>query len=110
MAVWLIPTFSTPLYRQTVRLDGTNYVLSFAFNQRAAVWHLSISSIADVPLASGLKIVSNRRLLGARTKVGLPPGDLVAVTTSTDLSPPGLGDLGEGLRCELLYFDAGALS
>lgn len=110
MAQWVIPTSTDPLYTQTSALDGVEYTLSFAFNGREKCWYLSIGTAAGVPIVSGLKIMANTYLLQRYTDDRLPPGELIAFTTSTDDSPPGLEELGAGLRCELLYLDAAELA
>lgn len=104
--ILVIPTFSDPNYRQTTFFEGTAYVLEFSYNQRELVWYLSVSDPDGTPLANGMKVMANIGLLGSRTDVRLPPGEIVAVTTSADDSPPDIGELGDGLRCTLIYLDS----
>jgi hypothetical protein len=110
MAQWLIPTFPDPFYTQTTTLEGVAYVLHFAYNARERCWYLTIRTPNGVDLARGIKVKANSFLLGDRTEEGLPPGELVAFTNSADDSPPDLEELGEGLRCELLYLDTAELA
>lgn len=113
MSVLLIPTTpETPYYQQKTRLDGRDYVLHFAYNQREDRWYLSLHDEEDVPILRGLKLVANWPLLKyyhADTRV--PPGELIATDLTADGgSPPGFADLGEGRRVELTYFDAAQIA
>jgi hypothetical protein len=99
----IVPTEPTaPFWVQTTTLDGVPYLLTFRFNFREQVYYLDIVS-ADglVFYAEGLKLVSNFLLL--RTYGVTPPGELMAVSSSSDDSPAKIGELGDGLRVALIY-------
>jgi hypothetical protein len=105
MANLLIPTLASPYYKQRTRLDGVDYNLRFAWNERIARWHLDIYDDADGIICAGLKLITNVSLLRFyQWDPRMPPGDLRVMTLSPDESPPGLNELGEGLRCQLIYF------
>lgn len=123
MATLLVPTQpSLPYQTSKVRLEGRDFVFHLAWNQRESRWYLSIHDQDDVPLVSGLKVLANWPLLGdpptasdatgiARVKwyasnSDVPPGNLMAVDLTGDGSPPGIDELGPGLRCELTYFES----
>ena len=99
----IIDTSADPFYSQVTDLDGINYILSFAYNQRETCWYLSIADIQANDLMTGIKIVSNWKLLRRGSDTGLPPGELVARSYTQDDSPPGLDDFGPGKRVELVY-------
>lgn len=102
-----IPTFSDPFWTQTTILDGGVYLLSFSYAQRERVYYISISLTDGTPLAMGIKIMCNVPLLGAsRVDSRLPPGEIFAVATGPQTHPPGMGELGAGLRVELTYADS----
>ena len=107
MSTVAIPTDPTLLFwSQTTTLDGVPYLLTFRYNSREQVYYLMIqSSDASTTYLQGVKLVPSYPLLRG---AGLnPPGELcVACYSSTDDSPPALGELGAGLRCELLYIEA----
>lgn len=106
MAQFIIPTFADPFWRQTTILDGVPYALEFSFSGRERAYYLAISATDGTPLAKGVKVLCNRPLLGAgRVNPLLPPGELVAAAVG-DSSPPGMGELGAGLRVQLVYLDA----
>ena len=85
MAQFDIPTFPDPNYVQTTALDGVQYTLTFDYSQIERVYYLTLGDAAGSPLASGIKILCNRPLLGpGRTNPDLPPGELVAVATGPD--------------------------
>lgn len=92
-----------PFWTQVTTLDGTPYLLTFRYNGREACYYLDIDSVDGLTnFIKGLKIVVNFPLL-AYTGVN-PPGELLCVSTSpTNDSPPGIGELGDGLRCQLVY-------
>lgn len=103
----LIPTREDPYYQQRTRIEGRDYVLAFAFNEREARWYLTISDESEDPIATGIKLVSNWRLLAPyRYDPRCPPGELTVSDISGDASPPTLLELGEGKRCELIYWTA----
>lgn len=106
MAVVLIPTTpGAPYHTQKTRLDGRDYVLQFAWNEREARWYLSLFDEEEQPLALGIKLVANWPLLRFyRFDPRVPPGELMVVDLTGDGSPPGLDELGAGKRCELTYF------
>jgi len=105
-ATLVIPTIpGRPYYNLRTKLDNTDYTLRFAWNQRLERWSMDILSIQDIVLVSGIKLVSNWPLLRYyQWDLRVPQGEVMAVDLSPDLSPPGIDDLGVGLRCELTYF------
>jgi hypothetical protein len=108
MSTLTIPTSKIEaFYSQRTRLDGREYLLRFAWNQREERWHLSIFDEAEQPIVQGLKLVANWPLLRFyRADPRCPPGELWVMDLSGDGSPPGFDELGEGLRCELTYVPA----
>ncbi len=99
-----IPTdTSLVFWNQVTTLDGTDYQLSFRYNQREACYYLQIALVDQTVLCQGIKLVSNYRLLQAYADDRLPPGELIAQAFGTDDSPAALGELGIGQRVELTY-------
>jgi hypothetical protein len=104
MAIVQIPTWPDPYYLQKVRLDGRDFVLHFAFNQREDRWSLDIHDDEDEPIVQGLKLLANWPLLRHyRWNESLPPGELIVMDLTGDGAPPGLDELGDGKRCQLIY-------
>jgi hypothetical protein len=99
----IIPTFDDPYSSQVTNLDGTPYLLTFAWNMRSSTWYLSIATTDGTPIASGIKLVCNFDLLRTVVSPARPPGRIVAISNTTDNSPPGLEDLIAGGRCALCY-------
>lgn len=101
----LIQTSPDPYYEQRVRLDGRDYLLRFAWNQRESRWRLSLFTENDEPIVHGLKLIANWPLLRRyRYDDRVPPGELFVVDWTGDGAPPLLDELGEDKRCQLLYF------
>lgn len=101
----LIQTSVDPYYSERVRLDGRDYILQFAWNQREERWRLSLFTDRDEPLVRGLKLVTNWPLLRYyQFDARIPSGELYVVDWTGNGTPPLLEELGEGRRCQLLYF------
>lgn len=105
MPLLQIPTQTDPVWEQTTSLDGTEYQLRFAYNQRENVYHLTIANPqTGVDIISGLKLVTGWELIRRYNGIpGVPPGAMMALTTTSDDSPAGLGELGN--RVILYYAD-----
>lgn len=104
---FILYTTADPFQKQNVNLDGVEFNLALAYNQREERWYLSIYDDENVLLIAGLKLQANWGLLFRhRYNTKLPAGELMAVDTTPDGSPPTLLELGEGKRCVLSYFDA----
>lgn len=102
-----IPMLDEPHVDMTVNLDGTDYVLSFRYNQRAQTYALSIYTPEGEELAKGATLVCRWPLFRNRTaEKRLPPGVLVVLPNGNDGTPPKIGELGPGKRCELIYLTA----
>lgn len=106
MSVLNIDTDQSALFwDQTTTLDGVPYLLTFRYNSREEVYYLQIQSAdGSITYAQGIKIVANYPLL--RQYGDTPPGELMAMSTTPDDSPPQLGELGVGARCVLMYIEA----
>lgn len=102
----VLRTFEDPFYTTTTTLDGADYTFEFRYSQREICWYFSVSLTDGTALVSGVKVVCNRSLLSRFADVRLPPGRLIAFSTSPDKSPPTLEELGQGKRVELVYVTA----
>ena len=105
MSIVVIDTDTSLLFwTQTTTLDGIPLLLTFRYNSRESVYYLTIQSAdASTTYIQGLKLVTNFPLL---QQFASPPGEMVVISqSSTDDSPPALGELGIGQRCVLLYLD-----
>ncbi len=106
MTTQLVPTSpGVAYYTQRSRLDGRDYLLRFAWNQREERWYLSLFDDEESPLVQSIKLVCNWPILRHyRSDPRVPPGELMAMDLTGNNTPPGFEELGEGLRVELLYF------
>jgi hypothetical protein len=104
MTVQLVPTTNNSFYAQTTTLEGTPYLLSFAYSQREDCWYLSIADSNAVDIYNGIKLICNNPLLFKCKDPRRPPGDFVVISSTTDIDPPGLNDLVPNAgRCQLMY-------
>ena len=108
MPVFVIQAAADPFFTTNPTLDGVEYSLRFTYNQREDAYYLSIENPAtNTDIISGIKIVTNFPLLQNKKGMpGMPPGDILAISNNSDDSPAGLGDLDEGGRITLYYFDS----
>lgn len=105
--LFVVPTSADAFYTQTTNLDGTDYVLTFRYNQRERCYYLSIGTPQGTSIIEGIKVVCNYALLAAYNPAGRPPGELVALTSGqAGDAPPDLGELGEDARVTLCYLSA----
>ena len=104
----LIPTLSdgSTYYTTRVNLDGTDYDFGFSWSTREARWYLDLTDAA-----TGVMLVAHMKLVCAwpiwryyHFIPDMPTGELFVLTRTSDDTAPGLTDLGEGLRCELIYY------
>lgn len=104
MSLTPIPTLTdgTQAYRQRTRLDGSDWILDFVYNERRGRWAMSILDQDSNPVLTGQPIVCGVQLL--RRAVGGPPGELVCVYAGEKPTAPGLTELGG--RCTLWYLSA----
>lgn len=104
MTIQRIPTTNDPFYVQRTDLEGREFVFTFDFSTRESVWYLSIADSEEVEIVTGLKLVIGWPLLSRLATARKPPGLLFVISkVPEDDSPPGLEDLVEGGRCDLVY-------
>lgn len=90
---------------QRATLDGVDYLLSFAWNGRDGAWYMSIRDTSGNDILTGIKLVSNRPLLQRfHYLVGVPAGEISAVSLDSSIDFAQFGDLGVSVL--LYYFDA----
>ena|ERR1019366_8770295 len=96
-----------PFFDVTVTLDGTDYVLAFAYNQRESRFYVSIGTTAGVWLATGAAVCCNIPLFANQVHAaGMPAGRLLVQPNGPNDAPPALGELGASARCVLGYLEA----
>lgn len=107
---YAIPTQQgVPYYSQRTALDGRDYTLRFAWNERDGRWSLDLLESDETPIIQGMKLVTKAPLLRAyHADARVPVGELIVSTFQADTSAPGLYDLGIGLRCTLVYLSPNA--
>lgn len=100
----LIPVAQgNPLQTLRVTLDGTDYLLTFDWNEREGRWYMTIADINGATLVGDIKLLANWPLTRRFHSWRGPPGDLFAVDYSPQAGePPGFADL--GARVQMVYF------
>lgn len=106
-----IPVLSEPHVDLSVNLDGTDYDLSLRYNQREQRYYLSIYTSEGEEIAKGAPLVCRWPLFRNQTaETRLPPGKLIVLANGADETPPAIGEIGPGKRCELFYLTAAEIS
>jgi hypothetical protein len=100
----------TPHFDQVTNLDGVEYLLQFRYNQREERFSVSIGSPDGTIYHRSAVIICNWPLFQDNPDPRLPPGMLMVIPSGNDDSPPTLGELGPGKRCELMYLEAADLA
>jgi hypothetical protein len=107
VALLQIPTRQdTDNYSVTVRLDGSLYTFSLAWNYRLGIWFMGLTDSAGALVLDGQPVILGESLLHACPSLSKPPGILAAIDTSGTNVEPFVDDL--GTRVQLLYQEAGA--
>jgi hypothetical protein len=106
MTIQRIPTLAdgSAFYTQRTALDGVDYELEFDWSTLESRWYLTIYTVEHVLLAGPAKVICNRPLCAYwHGRAGMFQGEIWAVCSAPDKSPPGLDELGIGRRVELTY-------
>jgi len=100
----IIPTVrdGTEAYDQRTQLEGIEYLFAFRYNLRRELWTFSIQALDGRAILTGqtvhVGIPLNRRAVQG------PPGVLIAVSETDDVTSPTIHELGE--RVKLCYLTA----
>ena len=102
----LIPVLKdTAFWTQRTTLEGTDYLLSFAWNEIAEAWFVELLDTDSTPLVGPLKLVANRPLWLRHHYLGtIPPGELFAFDPTNTVDAPDYEELGTAV--ELFYLTA----
>lgn len=98
----IIPWRNASSFRETVALDGRNYVIWAKWNSTYEFWTIDIRDQVFEPIIHGLKLVPGVELIRRYSNEKLPPGSLMAVDFSQDLERIGRSDMGR--EAGLVYF------
>lgn len=100
-----------PNFSQTTTIDGTDYLLSFWYNQREARYYFSVGLPDGTKIASGAPLVCQWPLFSDVRGLdpNMPTGVFYVYAATTPEIPPGLGEMGPGKRCELIYVEQAEL-
>lgn len=85
----------------TVTLDGTQYKIRILYNDIGDFWTLSLRTPDNSSLLEGIKAVPNFPILYPYHQPGIPPGELMVVTTDS-IQTVGRDDF-TGSKATLVY-------
>lgn len=93
-------------YSFEVLLDTTVYLLEFNWNTRVEKWFMSMSTATGTKILQGQKLVAGE-WFGAWLSVDdAPSGMLYVHDSSRSDVDPGLDELAENSRCQLVYLSS----
>lgn len=91
----LTPSADTPFFTHETTIDGRDYVFDFAWNGRRSAWSVSMFTKSGEVLFLSQTLRHGRNLLSRCFSTNAPAGALfVWCNTPSDLSPPGVDELG----------------
>lgn len=100
----IIPIEHTPVGEEfSVTLDGEDYTLGWYYNRRTDSYFVDLDKDGE-RVISGARVCTDWPLFRPYVDDRLPPGELWAISTTEDKSPPTEGDFGE--RIVLMYRSA----
>lgn len=98
----VIPTRSDlSSYRFQVTIESVIYIFEFRWNTQFEFWTFDIYDFGSVPLITGVKLIVNYPLTKRYAKEELPPGELIAIDSTSTLDRVGRNDLGD--KVQLIY-------
>lgn len=90
-----IPFSGNASFSQEVTLDGVAYRFQFSWNVRGNFWSMTIMDRDLNVLVAGVKIVLSYELIADWVGRSLPPGELYAIDTTSELLAIGRDDMGD---------------
>lgn len=89
-------------FTSRVELDGTNFLLEFAWNGRLRAWTVGVLTQEGDPLVEGVTVVTNRPLLKRfKSDPRMPAGDLLAFDATSTIEYADYTQLGN--EVDFLY-------
>lgn len=98
-----LPADGTRHFDFSVDLEDAVFVLEFYWNERAAAWFFTLKNADGEILVAGRRVVIGWPLLGSKTFVGRPAGDLLCLDSEGTDRDPTADDF--GTRVQLYYSD-----
>ncbi len=97
---------SVAVFRQSVSLDGTTYILACDWSDRSNSWYADLFLQTETdpdPIRTGMRLALGYPLLVGNVHDSRPPGELMVLDLGGG-GDPGREDLGE--RVKLYYLPA----
>lgn len=95
MALVLPNVPGEPFYDFSIDLEGSTFLFTFRWNDRAGAWFMTVGNEAGDIFLADRKVVLRFPLLLRSVDARLPKGELLAVDTAGSDVEPGLADLGD---------------
>jgi len=99
MALIKIPIRSDlPAFNERIELEGVIYNLDIRYNERMDRWAMDILTEEEIPIVSGLLLLTNVPLLDQLTVADLPPGDFIMLDRANLQRDASADNLGEDIN------------
>lgn len=93
-----------PESTQILSLGGQEYIIKLTFNTADKHWRVSLLTLDNEEIISGLKIMPNQNLTWRYKYIGgMPTGNLYCMRYKNDFSDVGRDNLGLGKTYQLIY-------
>lgn len=101
-----IPFTEYPATTKEITLDEESYKFTFVWNTRGEFWTLSILSVNDTPILSGVKLVLNYELVNVYRHLKIPQGLLYVYDPTNNQSKIQFSDFDtNGRNLKLVYIE-----
>lgn len=90
-------------FAESVVLDSSLYRLQFNWNDTSKTWTMDVCTNDNADIVRGISVVPNFPMLNTYRRIKiLPPGELMAIVTNTDVKAIGRKDFVNG-KAALVY-------
>ena len=103
-----IPFRESTQFREEIELEGSVFVLAFAWNALNEFWSMNIFDRDLTPIALGLKLVTQWDITGQIIQSGMPLGDILCQNIVGLFQKIQRYDMGK--TNELVYYSEGQLN
>lgn len=69
-------------FTEIVDIEEQSYVIGFSWNNREEAWYMSLFTLENIEIVTGIKLVLGMELLKRTGRPGIPPGEVYCVPMS----------------------------
>jgi hypothetical protein len=99
----LLATNQNSAWSMQVDLTGVSYFIDLAWNAMNQYWVMGISDLNNVPIVTGLKVVTNYDITSGIVATGMPQGEILCQSIINSWENLQRYDL--GVNAALVYYE-----